>query len=146
MASSTRWPETLWIVRHGESAGNLARAAATAARLPIIDIEGRDVDVPLSELGERQSRALGRWFSQEEDQPGRDSVIVLGYGIWQRLFGGDRGILGSTVVVEGRNRTVIGIMPKDFSFPLGAGAWAPTAARRDVPMVCSATQSTSPPD
>jgi putative ABC transport system permease protein len=71
--------------------------------------------------------ALGRWFSAEEDQPGRDSVIVLGYGIWQRTFGGNPGVLGSTVVVEGRNRTVIGIMPKDFNFPLGAGVWAPLA-------------------
>jgi putative ABC transport system permease protein len=71
--------------------------------------------------------ALGRWFSAEEDQPGRDSVIVLGHGIWQRTFGGNPGALGSTIVVEGRSRTVIGIMPKDFNFPLGAGVWAPLA-------------------
>ena len=60
---SYRWPERLWIVRHGESAGNVARDAATAAGLPVIDIAGRDVDVPLSEAGERQARALGRWFA-----------------------------------------------------------------------------------
>ena len=58
-----RWPDRLWIVRHGESAGNVARAAAQAARLERIDIAERDVDVPLSPLGERQSRALGRWFA-----------------------------------------------------------------------------------
>ncbi len=58
-----RWPDTLWIVRHGESAGNVARDAATAARLSVIDIAERDVDVPLSALGERQSEALGRWFA-----------------------------------------------------------------------------------
>ena len=58
-----RWPDILWVVRHGESAGNVAREAAHAAGEAEIDIDIRDVDVPLSELGERQSRALGRWFS-----------------------------------------------------------------------------------
>jgi broad specificity phosphatase PhoE len=59
-----RWPERLWIVRHGESAGNVARDAAHAAGLGQIDIADRDVDVPLSPLGEEQSRVLGRWFSR----------------------------------------------------------------------------------
>lgn len=60
---SQRWPSKLWIVRHGESAGNVARDAAHAAGLADIEIATRDVDVPLSNLGERQSRALGRWFA-----------------------------------------------------------------------------------
>ena len=60
---SQRWPNRLWLVRHGESAGNVARDAATAAGLPVIDIAERDVDVPLSDAGERQSQALGRWFA-----------------------------------------------------------------------------------
>jgi broad specificity phosphatase PhoE len=64
-----RWPEKLWIVRHGQSAGNVAREAADAAGLAMIDIALRDVDVPLSELGQRQAQALGRWFaSLPEDQ------------------------------------------------------------------------------
>jgi broad specificity phosphatase PhoE len=58
-----RWPSKLWIVRHGESAGNVARDAAHAAGLPDIAISARDVDVPLSPLGQRQSTALGRWFA-----------------------------------------------------------------------------------
>lgn len=57
-----RWPSQLWIVRHGQSAGNVARDAAEAAGLPLIDISTRDVDTPLSTLGEQQSLALGRWF------------------------------------------------------------------------------------
>jgi 2,3-bisphosphoglycerate-dependent phosphoglycerate mutase len=60
---SQRWPSKLWVVRHGESAGNVARDAAHAAGLADIEISTRDVDVPLSGLGEQQSRALGRWFS-----------------------------------------------------------------------------------
>jgi len=62
-ARKQRWPDVLWVVRHGESAGNVARDAADAAGLPVIDIAMRDVDVPLSPLGERQSSALGRWFA-----------------------------------------------------------------------------------
>jgi probable phosphoglycerate mutase len=58
-----RWPDTLWIVRHGESAGNVAWKSATAARRPVIEVASRDVDVPLSPLGERQATVLGRWFA-----------------------------------------------------------------------------------
>jgi Histidine phosphatase superfamily (branch 1) len=70
-----RWPDRLWVVRHGESAGNVAREAAHAAGLARLDIAQRDVDVPLSDLGERQSVALGRWFA---DQPvtGRPDVVM----------------------------------------------------------------------
>lgn len=59
-----KWPQRIWIVRHGQSAGNVARDQAEAAGLPLIDIAFRDVDVPLSELGEQQSHALGQWFGQ----------------------------------------------------------------------------------
>jgi broad specificity phosphatase PhoE len=69
------WPSRLWLVRHGESAGNLARDAAEAAGLPLIDLEHRDVDVPLSALGERQSSALGRWFARQPEQE-RPTVIL----------------------------------------------------------------------
>jgi broad specificity phosphatase PhoE len=58
-----RWPDRLWVVRHGESAGNLARRAAMSAGQTHIETGGRDADVPLSALGERQSRALGHWFA-----------------------------------------------------------------------------------
>lgn len=64
MSHSTIWPRTLWVVRHGESAGNVARDAANASGLEIIDIDVRDVDVPLSPLGERQAAALGKWFGE----------------------------------------------------------------------------------
>jgi broad specificity phosphatase PhoE len=59
-----QWPRTLWIVRHGQSAGNVARDAAEAAGLPVIDIVERDIDTPLSELGRRQAVALGHWFRE----------------------------------------------------------------------------------
>ncbi len=56
-------PKSVWLVRHGESAGNVARDAAELGGQHVIDISGRDIDVPLSPLGERQSRALGRWIA-----------------------------------------------------------------------------------
>jgi len=56
------WPDLLYVVRHGESAGNVAREAALEAGEAMIDIDIRDVDVPLSELGRRQAIALGRWL------------------------------------------------------------------------------------
>ena len=59
---AARWPSRLWIVRHGESAGNVARDAAYDRKSALIDIQVRDVDVPLSALGQKQAQALGDWF------------------------------------------------------------------------------------
>ena len=66
-----KWPQEIWLVRHGQSAGNVARDVAEAAAGHMIDIAERDVDVPLSELGMRQSQALGSWFASlpESERP-----------------------------------------------------------------------------
>jgi broad specificity phosphatase PhoE len=71
----TPWPRTLWIVRHGQSAGNVARDAAEAAGHAWINVEHRDIDVPLSDLGVEQSLALGRWFATLP-APERPQVIL----------------------------------------------------------------------
>jgi broad specificity phosphatase PhoE len=63
-AREQKWPQTIWIVRHGQSAGNVARDAAESAGLPLIDIATRDMDTPLSDLGREQAQALGRWFGE----------------------------------------------------------------------------------
>ena len=62
-------PQGLWVVRHGESAGNVARDLAEAAQLEHIDIAERDMDVPLSPLGERQAIALGAWLREQDYRP-----------------------------------------------------------------------------
>ncbi|WP_206245770.1 histidine phosphatase family protein [Novosphingobium terrae] len=64
-----RWPSILWLVRHGQSAGNVARDLAMQQGQLRIDLTGRDVDVPLSALGRQQAKALGRWFGRGEDRP-----------------------------------------------------------------------------
>jgi len=65
------WPERLWLVRHGQSQGNVARDAAHKAGAPEIDIDMRDVDVPLSDLGLQQAEAAGRYFASlpAEERP-----------------------------------------------------------------------------
>jgi broad specificity phosphatase PhoE len=57
------WPARLWLVRHGQSQGNVARDAADEVGAHEIGIDIRDVDVPLSALGRRQAEAAGRWFA-----------------------------------------------------------------------------------
>jgi broad specificity phosphatase PhoE len=59
--SSIGWPQQLWIIRHGESAGNVARDYAESAGASLIALEHRDADVPLSELGLQQAQALAAW-------------------------------------------------------------------------------------
>jgi putative ABC transport system permease protein len=71
--------------------------------------------------------ALGRDFMPEEGQPGKDQVIILSYGLWQRRFGGDPGVINQTLPVNGIPRTVIGVMPEDYQFPKGVDVLAPYA-------------------
>lgn len=60
--SSGSEPSSLWIIRHAESAGNVARQRAYDQRAAVIEVAHRDMDVPLSELGRNQAAALGRWL------------------------------------------------------------------------------------
>ncbi len=70
-----RLPDRIWILRHGESAGNVARDAAMADGATHIDIAERDVDVPLSPLGRRQAEAVGRWFAAQPAE-GRPHLVL----------------------------------------------------------------------
>jgi macrolide transport system ATP-binding/permease protein len=59
---------------------------------------------------------LGRAFRADEDQvPGRDAVVVLGYDFWREEFGGDRTVLGRTVRITGTDFTVVGVAPQPFT-------------------------------
>lgn len=60
--------------------------------------------------------ALGRGFSHQDDSPGSPETVILMYGYWQRKFGGDRGILGRTLLIDGKQHQVIGVMPQNFHF------------------------------
>lgn len=70
---------------------------------------------------------FGRGFAADEDTPGRNAVAVIGYGLWQRLFGGDRSALGSTIRLNGVPLAVIGVAPPGLDYPGKSVIWAPTA-------------------
>lgn len=70
---------------------------------------------------------LGRTIRPEEDHPDSDTVVVLSYGLWQRRFGSNPRIVGQTVNINNRPRTVIGVMPAGFKFPEVADLWLPLA-------------------
>jgi putative ABC transport system permease protein len=71
---------------------------------------------------------MGRGFRADEDTPGKNAVIVISYGMWQRRFGGDPNILGRSVGVNGTPTTVVGVMPPPFYFPSReAEFWQPIA-------------------
>ncbi len=86
---------------------------------------------------------LGRTLTPEEDVPGHN-VVLLGYGLWQRRFGGDKDIVGRAIELDRQIYTVVGVMPRDFAFPIRgsvssipdlsnmpAEIWLPMAFTRD---------------
>ena len=75
--------------------------------------------------------ALGRTFVAGEDEPGRDRLVVLSWGLWQRRFGGDSSVLGSIVSINGIPRQIIGVMPDGVRYPAPAEMWAPYAPAAD---------------
>src|SRR5439155_1095741 len=76
--------------------------------------------------------ALGRTFLSGEDEPGKDRLVVLSWGLWQRRFGGDSDVLGTIVSINGIPRTIIGVMPEAVRYPAPAEMWAPYAPTLDT--------------
>jgi putative ABC transport system permease protein len=93
---------------------------------PIFAGNGDPERVPGAQVGDgfftvmHSQPLLGRVFTAEEQVEGKDLVVVLGYGLWQRRFAGDPNIVGKTIQLSGRAYTVIGVMSADFqSLPTG---------------------------
>jgi putative ABC transport system permease protein len=68
---------------------------------------------------------LGRGFRTDENEPGKTSVAVLGYGLWQERFGGDAGVIGRRITIDGAAREIVGIMPRGFDYPNQQVLWMP---------------------
>jgi broad specificity phosphatase PhoE len=148
------WPETLTVVRHGESAGNVARDLAEADQLEAIDIAERDIDVPLSERGERQAAALGSWLAEQPEyerptvvwvspyvraqqtaqlalkESGLDLPVVLDERLREREFGVLDRLTRHGIVArfpeEAEHRTRLG---KFYHRPPGGESWTDVALR-----------------
>ncbi|HEY6252627.1 MAG TPA: ABC transporter permease [Candidatus Angelobacter sp.] len=72
---------------------------------------------------------LGRLFGPEEFQPGKNNTVILAYGLWQRQFSSDPGVIGRVIHLDGTPYTVIGVMPPGFRFPTPeVRAWFPDPA------------------
>jgi putative ABC transport system permease protein len=69
---------------------------------------------------------IGRLFQSGEDKPGAERVTALTYGLWQRMFGGEAGVIGQTLTINGAAYTVVGVLPANFQFaPAPADLWLP---------------------
>lgn len=91
------------------------RVAAMAASAGLFDVTGVEP-------------VLGRRYTAEEDAPGADGVVVISHGLWQRRYGSDPGVLGTTLQVDSRSREVVGVMPRGFEvFRGGVDVWTPLA-------------------
>jgi putative ABC transport system permease protein len=73
----------------------------------------------------------GRTFTPDEDQPGRDGVVMLHYTLWRDRFASDPSVVGRTITLDGRPRTVVGVMGPDFDVPLASDLWVPFAPAGD---------------
>jgi putative ABC transport system permease protein len=70
---------------------------------------------------------LGRSFTEADDRNGAPGVVILSYSFWQRQFGGDPQIIGHRLELGQRSCTVVGVMPRDFTFPKEVALWIPAA-------------------
>jgi 2,3-bisphosphoglycerate-dependent phosphoglycerate mutase len=79
LAAWTRGPRSLWLIRHGQSEGNVIRDEAERENLPGYALQTRDADVPLSDRGRRQADAFGRWLGEQPAEVMPDAVLVSPY-------------------------------------------------------------------
>ena len=79
--------------------------------------------------------SLGRAFTDADDTPGAARVVVLSHGLWMRRFGGDPGVIGRAVSINGESHEVIGVMPAGFTplYAPDASMWRPMRLKRDNP-------------
>ena len=69
---------------------------------------------------------MGRAFQEGDDQPGAEPVVILGYEAWQTRFEGRPDVIGTTIRANSEPRTVVGVMPEGFLFPVNQEVWLPS--------------------
>ncbi len=70
---------------------------------------------------------MGRTFLVEEGEPGHEQAVILSHGLWERRFGSRPEVVGSVIRLSDADYTIVGVMPRDFNFPLTAELWTPLA-------------------
>ena len=75
---------------------------------------------------------LGRALADEDSRPQASPVVVLSEGFWRRRFAADPGIVGRSLVLDGRPTTVVGVMPQSFQLPAGKAAWLPITLDQEL--------------
>jgi putative ABC transport system permease protein len=81
--------------------------------------------------------AVGRLYTNDEDKPGAQPVVLLSHELWMRRFGGDPQILNQSLSLNDRAYTVIGVMPADFNYSRHTDLWVPVGQLADDPVVKS---------
>src|SRR5438094_1973879 len=103
-----------WAWGSGSLAGagaseHIGLGRATSSLLPVLGVQP----------------ALGRWFTRDEEEPGNSGVVVLGRALWQRRFGGDPAVVGTTVQISGRPFRIIGVLRDELELPETFDSWRP---------------------
>ena len=152
MAEREPGPQVVWLVRHGESMGNVADARAQSAKAGRLELDVRDPDVPLSDTGRSQAQALGKWLAElpEDERPtaalsspfnralttaqlataGLDVRVRTDERLRERDFGAFDGMTGAGIREhypdEAKRRDLLG---KFYYRPPGGESWADVALR-----------------
>lgn len=79
----------------------------------------------------RTAPLLGREFSAQDNQPGAENVVVIGYEVWRTQFGGDENVIDQNLRVDGKLHKVIGVMPQGYCFPNNTDLWLPLRQSAD---------------
>ena len=112
-------------------ATTIESSAAYSVSRMILTGEGEATRLPIAEVSASLFNvlyvrpALGRTFNADENTPGRTNMVILSHGLWEQRFGGDPGVIGRRITLDGVRREVIGVMPRGFSYPTGRQAWVP---------------------
>jgi putative ABC transport system permease protein len=113
------------------TATSFENTAATSTTRMILTGMGEPVRLPVARVSAslfnvlRVQPALGRAFNADENTPGRTNLVILSHGLWQQRFGGDPGVIGRGIMLDGVSREVVGVMPRGFAYPSESQAWLP---------------------
>ncbi|MFN7949055.1 MAG: ABC transporter permease [Blastocatellia bacterium] len=111
------------LTENGHAPERISGARVTASLFPLLGAQA----------------AAGRTFAPDENEAGRDRVVIVSHGLWQRRFGAELNIAGRTLMLDGQNYTVIGVLPAGFQFPHRSFPFA-EPAEVFVPLVFDAAQ------